>query len=133
MFSINASLIDNAMIICAIIYNLCIIMIFIARAHEHYKLEEGIGVVVSLLIVPFLILWLLNLVKGRDSAHLITGFPIILFLLDDLWYRAIQKKKARHKIHHDNCTSYSACFHVDNNRSSLPVRPLSCNKLFPQS
>ena len=97
MFSIDASLIDNAMIICAIIYNLCIIMIFIARAHEHYKLEEGIGVVVSLLIVPFLILWLLNLVKGRDSAHLITGFPIILFLLDDLWYRAIQKKKARHK------------------------------------
>jgi hypothetical protein len=40
---------------------------------------------------------LMNLIKGRDSAHLITGFPIILFLLDDLWYRAIQKKKARHK------------------------------------
>ena len=97
VFSVDVSLIDNAMIICAVIYNLSIIMIFLARAHERYTLEEGIGVLVSLLIIPFFLLWLLNLLKGRDSAHLITGFPIILFLLDDLWYRAIQKKKTRHK------------------------------------
>lgn len=97
MVSIDVSIIDNAMIICALIFNICIIIVFLSRAHERYKLEESIGILVNLLIIPFIILWFLNLINGRDSALLITGFPIILFLLDDLWYRTIQKKKARHK------------------------------------
>jgi small-conductance mechanosensitive channel len=97
LLQIEGQIIDNAMIFFALLFNICIIFVLLARAHEHYKFEDAIGILVNLLIIPFLVLWLLNLINGRDNARLITGFPIILFLLDDLLYRTIQKKKTKHK------------------------------------
>jgi hypothetical protein len=41
-------------------------------------------------------LWTLNLLNESDIGRLITGLPIIIYLVYDLWYRLITKKKPQH-------------------------------------
>jgi len=84
------------MVLCAFIFNLCIIVVFMARAHQRDRLESGVGYVVNLLLVPFVILWVLNLLSGHDDGRLITGMPILLFLVDDFWYRTLCRKKPKY-------------------------------------
>lgn len=96
MAPVDVEIIDNVMVLCALIFNLCIIIVFIARAHQRDHLESALGYVVNLLLAPFVILWVLNLVSGHNEGRLITGMPIILFLVDDFWYRTLGRKKPRH-------------------------------------
>jgi len=50
----------------------------------------------SILLVPFVALWTLNLLNEGDIGRLIAGLPIIIYLVYDLWYRLITKKKPQH-------------------------------------
>jgi glycopeptide antibiotics resistance protein len=50
----------------------------------------------NLLLIPFSILWLLNLLSTSDLGRLITLFPVIIFLGYDLWYRTATKGKPQH-------------------------------------
>ena len=96
MLLVDGNIIDSVMVLCALIFNLCIIVVFMARAHQRDRLESAVGYIVNLLLVPFVILWVLNLLSGHDDGRLITGMPIILFLVDDFWYRTLCRKKPKH-------------------------------------
>ncbi len=93
---VDGELIDSLMVLFALVYNGCIAFLFVARALERGRLESLAGYVVNLLLVPFSILWVLNLLCGSEVGRLITGMPIILFLLYDLWYRTISREKPKH-------------------------------------
>jgi hypothetical protein len=71
-------------------------LVFLLRAYERDKQELMLAPIFSLLLFPFVILLILNLINGSDIGRLITGLPIIIYLVYDLWYRLITKKKPQH-------------------------------------
>ena len=89
-------LIDNLVVFSAIIYYLFLCLVFLLRAYERDKQELMLAPIFSLLLFPFVVLWILNLLNGSDVGRLITGLPIIIYLVYDLWYRLITKKKPQH-------------------------------------
>ena len=88
-------LIDQIMVISSFLFNIIIVFIFLLRAYERYYQERMLGFVFSVLFIPFIYVWVTNLIGGRDAGRLITGFPVIVFILYDYWYREIAKKKPR--------------------------------------
>jgi hypothetical protein len=64
------------------------------RAYERDKLELMFAQIFSLLLIPFVVLWTLNLLNGSDKGRLIAGFPKAIYLVYDLWHRFITKKEA---------------------------------------
>ena len=89
-------LIDNLVIFSAIIYYAFLCIVYLLRAYERNKLELMLAPIFSLLLIPFVTLWTMNLLNGSDSGRLITGLPIIIYLVYDLWYRLITKRKPQH-------------------------------------
>lgn len=59
-------------------------------------MELKMGPVFSALLLPFASLWVVNLLISNDSGRLITGLPMIIYLVYDLWYRVITQKKPHH-------------------------------------
>lgn len=94
--SFDATLVYTLMVLCALAFNGIIAVVFVTRALGRERLESIVGYVTNLLLVPFGILWLLNLLNGSEAGRLITGMPIILFLVYDLWYRTLTKEKPTH-------------------------------------
>jgi len=93
---VNEVLIDNLVVFSAIIYYAFLCIVYLLRAYECDKLELMFAPIFSFLLVPFVALWTLNLLNASDSGRLIAGFPIIIYLVYDLWYRLITKKKPQH-------------------------------------
>jgi len=89
-------LIDNLVLFSALVYYAVLIVVYLLRAHELTELELKLSPVFSALLVPFALLWVINLLIGSSSGRLITGFPIVIYLAYDLWYRAITRKKPLH-------------------------------------
>ena len=89
-------LIDNLVITSSIIYYLFLCLVYLLRAFERDKEELILAPIFSLLLIPFVVLWILNLLNGSEIGRLITMLPIIIYLIYDLWYRLITKKKPRH-------------------------------------
>jgi len=92
----NEALIDILVVVSTIIYYVFLCLVFLLRAYERDKEELMLAPVFSFLLVPFVALWILNLLNGSDTGRLITGLPIIFYLVYDLWYRLITKKKPQH-------------------------------------
>jgi len=90
------ALIDNLVVVSAIIYYAFLCLVYLLRAYELDKQELMLAPVFSLLLIPFFSLWILNLLNGSDIGRLITMLPIIIYLVYDLWYRFITKKKPQH-------------------------------------
>jgi len=88
-------IIDNLVVFFALVYYVVLIVVYLLRAHES-ELEWKMSPVFSALLIPFASLWMMNLLIGNDSGRLITGLLIIIYLVYDLWYRAITKKKPYH-------------------------------------
>jgi len=89
-------IIDYIIVFFALVYYAVLIVVYLLRAHELTELEWRMSPVFSALLIPFTLLWVLNLLIGNDSGRLITGLPIIVYLVYDLWYRAITQKKPHH-------------------------------------
>ena len=89
-------LIDDLVVFFALVYYAVLIIVYLLRAHELTELEWKMGPVFSALLIPFALLWVVNLIIDNDSGRLITGLPIIVYLVYDLWYRAITRKKPYH-------------------------------------
>ena len=83
---VNEYLIDQIMVISSLVFNVFIVFLFIFRAYERPDQERRLGYLISLLILPFTYVWVTNLMGGRDTGRLITGFPVIVFILYDYWY-----------------------------------------------
>jgi len=90
------TLIDNLVVVSAILYYAFLCLIYLLRAFERDKQELMLAPVFSFLLVPFIALWALNLINKSDIGRLITILPIIIYLVYDLWYRLITKKKPQH-------------------------------------
>jgi len=89
-------LIDNLVVFFALVYYAALIIVYLLRAHELTEMERKIGPVFSAQLIPFASLWVVNLIISNDSGRLITELPIIIYLVYDLWYRAITRKKPHH-------------------------------------
>ena len=92
----DAVLIDNLVLLSALVYYAVLIVVYLLRAHELTELEWKMSPVFSALLIPFALLWTTNLLIGNNSVRLITGLPIVIYLTYDLWYRAITRKKPHH-------------------------------------
>jgi hypothetical protein len=92
----DKALIDNLVVFSAIIYYIFLCLVYLLRAYERNKQELILAPSFSFLLGPFVVLWILNLLNGSDIGRLITGLPIIIYLVYDLWYRLITKRKPQH-------------------------------------
>jgi len=77
-------LIDNLVVFFALVYYAVLIVLYLLRAHELTEMEWKMGPVFSALLIPFASLWVVNLIIS------------IIYLVYDLWYRAITLKKPHH-------------------------------------
>jgi hypothetical protein len=91
----DAVLIDNLVIFFAVVYYAFLVIVYLVRAHNLSDLELKMAPIFSIQLVPFGILWVLNILKG-DISRIISMTPIIVYLLYDLWYRLITRKKPVH-------------------------------------
>lgn len=89
-------IIDNLVVFSTIIYYAFLCIVYLMRAYERDKMQLILAPVFSFLLVPFVALWIINLLNGSDIGRLIAGFPIIIYLVYDIWYRLITKRKPRH-------------------------------------
>ena len=92
----DAVLIDNFVVFFALVFYAFLFIVYLLRARELSKLEWKLSPVFSALLVPFVSLWVLNLIIGNNSGRLLSGLPIIAYLSYDLWYRLITRKKPYH-------------------------------------
>lgn len=96
----NNILIDNLVVVFSLVFYAFLCAVYVLRAFQREKEELKLALVFSLQLVPFMLLWILNIYMGGDSGRLIAGFLIIVFLLYDLWYRLLTKKKPVHHPAH---------------------------------
>jgi len=89
-------IIDNLVVLFSLLFNIVMILVFVFRGQGRTQSEAKLGPVSNLLLIPFSILWLLNLLGNSDLGRLITPFPAIMFLAYDLCYRTATKRKPQH-------------------------------------
>ena len=88
--------IDYLFIFFALVFYAFLIVVFLLRAHQLEESEWKLSPVLSLQLIPFALLWVVNLLIGNDSGRLVAGLPVIIYLVYDLWYRLITRKKPYH-------------------------------------
>lgn len=91
-----SSVIDSLVLGFGIIYYALLVTVFILRAYEKSEHELKLKLVFSAQLLPFTLLILWNQLFQKDITRVITLIPIIIFLVYDLWYRAITEKKPVH-------------------------------------
>ena len=91
----NGGLIDSLVVFFAVVYYAFLVVVYLVRAHDLSDLELKMAPLFSAQLVPFGILWVLNILGG-DTGRIISMTPIIAYLLYDLWYRLITRKKPVH-------------------------------------
>jgi len=92
----DAALLDNLVVFFAFVFYTFLFIVYILRARELSRLEWKLRIAFSVQLIPFASLWVLNLYFGNDSGRLLAGLPMIIFLVYDLWYRLLTKKKPYH-------------------------------------
>ncbi len=88
--------IDDLYLLFALVFYAFLFVVYFLRARELSKFEFKLRIAFSVQLIPFASLWILNLLIGNDSGRLTTGLPIIIYLVYDLWYRLITRKKPLH-------------------------------------
>ncbi len=96
----SISLVDTLMVSFSLLFYAFLVVIYVFRAHELDNLELKLAYVYSGFLIPFTILWITNLLGGSGSRRLITGLPIIVYLIYDLWYRLLSRQKPQHHPDH---------------------------------
>jgi hypothetical protein len=93
---VDAVLLDDLVFFFVLVFHAFLFVVYLLRARELGKLELKLSPVFSMQLIPFSSLWTLNLLIGNDSGRLLTGLPIIIYLVYDLWYRLLTQKKPYH-------------------------------------
>ncbi|MBC8223980.1 hypothetical protein H8E65_05285 [Candidatus Bathyarchaeota archaeon] len=91
----DGGLIDSLVVFFAVAYYAFLVIVYLVRAHNLSDIELKMALPFSAQVIPFSILWVLNILKG-DTGRIISMTPIIVYLLYDLWYRLITRKKPLH-------------------------------------
>jgi hypothetical protein len=92
-------IIDSLVVLFSLVYYAFLCVVYLLRSYQKDKAELRLALIFSLLLVPFILLWVLNIYIRSDVERLISGFLIIVYLIYDLWYRLLTKKKP---VHHPN-------------------------------
>jgi len=87
---------DNMVILSSFIFYAMLCLVYLLRAYERSRAELALAPVFSLLLIPFSALEIWNLLYGSDPYRLIVLVPIIIYLIYDLWYRLLTRKKPVH-------------------------------------
>jgi len=96
----DQALVDNLVMFFALAYYLLLVIVYVLRAHEKSRLEIRLGPLFSAQLIPFIGLWAVNLITGLNVSRLVALTPIIVYLLYDLWYRQITRRKPVHHPDH---------------------------------
>ena len=96
MSLMNGVFIDYFVIFFGLVFYALLVVVYLLRAHQLEELEWKLSPVFSLQLIPFVLLWVVNLLIGNDSGRLVVGLPIIIYLIYDFWYRLITRKKPYH-------------------------------------
>lgn len=96
----DATLLDNLVVFFALVFYAFLFVVYFLRARELSTFEFKLRIAFSAQLVPFASLWILNLLIGNDSGRLLIGLPIIIYLVYDLWYRLLTRKKPLHHPKH---------------------------------
>jgi hypothetical protein len=92
----DAVLVDDLVVFFALVFYAFLFVVYVLRARELSRLEWKLRVAFSVQLVPFVSLWVVNLLIGNDSGRLLAGLPIIIYLVYDLWFRLLTQKKPYH-------------------------------------
>jgi hypothetical protein len=92
----DQAFIDNLVFFFSLAYYLLLVVVYVLRAHEKSSMEMRLGPLFSAQLIPFIGLWALNLINGFNVSRLAALTPIIIYLLYDLWYRQITRRKPAH-------------------------------------
>jgi hypothetical protein len=92
----DAALLDDLVVFFALVFYAFLFVVYLLRARELSKFEFKLRIAFSVQLIPFASLWILNLLIGNDSGRLLAGLPIIIYLVYDLWYRLLSRKKPLH-------------------------------------
>jgi hypothetical protein len=87
---------DNLMVFFAFVFYAFLFIVYLLRARKFSRLEWKLRIAFSVQLIPFSSLLMLNLFVGNDSGRLLAELPIIIYLVYDLWYRLLTKKKPYH-------------------------------------
>jgi hypothetical protein len=93
---LNGILVDYVVIFFALVFYAFLIAVYLLRARQLEAMEWKLSLPFSLQLVPFSLLWVVNLLIGNNSGRLIVELPIIVYLAYDLWYRLITQRKPYH-------------------------------------
>ncbi len=89
-------LVDYLVIFFALVFYASLIAVYLLRAHQLEAMEWRLSLPFSLQLIPFALLWAVNLFTGNDSGRLVAELPVLAYLVYDLWYRLITQKKPYH-------------------------------------
>jgi len=92
----DAALLDDLVVFFALVFYAFLFVVYLLRARELSKFEFKLRIAFSDQLAPFASLWILNLLIGNDSGRLLAGSPIVIYLVYDLWYRLLTRKKPYH-------------------------------------
>jgi len=94
--SLDGVFVDYLVIFFALVFYAFLIVVYLLRARQLEAMEWKLSLPFSLQLVPFALLWIVNLLIGNDSGRLVVELPIIIYLVYDFWYRLITQKKPYH-------------------------------------
>ena len=93
---VDTVLVDSIVVLFTLVFYAFLFIVYLLRARELSQVELKLRIAFSVQLVPFASLWILNFLIGNDSGRLLAGLPIIIYLVYDLWYRLITRKKPYH-------------------------------------
>jgi hypothetical protein len=89
-------IVDGLVILFAVIFYAFLCLVYIIRSLGNDKLELALAPAFSVQLVPFGILLGAVMVSGAEIPRIAALLPIVIFLVFDLWYRLLTKKKPVH-------------------------------------
>ncbi|MCG7844019.1 MAG: hypothetical protein MIO90_01145 [Methanomassiliicoccales archaeon] len=90
------SLIDILVVLSGVTFYALLCFVYLIRAYGQDKIEIMMAPVFSLLLFPFIALFIASLLGGSDLYRLIVLVSMLTYLIYDLWYRLLSKKKPVH-------------------------------------
>jgi len=88
--------VDALVILFAVIFYAFVCLVYIIRGLGNDKLELSLATAFSVQLVPFSILLGAVMVFGAEIPRIVVLLPIVIFLVYDLWFRLLTKKKPVH-------------------------------------
>ena len=88
--------VDGLVVLFAVVFYAFVCLVYIIRGLGNDKLELSLATAFSVQLVPFSILLGAVMVFGAEIPRIVVLLPIVIFLVYDLWYRLLSKKKPVH-------------------------------------